>query len=84
MIGVSIGLGEGMVFCSDGMIEAANADAAIFGFEQTAETIRAGCVEGLSAEDMIEKLMGASQDFAGETPQGDDMICVVVKVLERE
>ena len=84
MIGVSIGLGEDMVFCSDGMIEAANADAAIFGFEQTAETIRAGCAEGLSAEDMIEKLMGASQDFAGETPQGDDMICVVVKVLERE
>ena len=69
-----------MVFCSDGIIEAANADEDIFGFEQTAEVIRAGCAEGLSAEGLIDRLIGAVQEFAGDTPQGDDMTCVVLRV----
>ena len=52
MVALETGLetGDYVVFCSDGIIEAANADEAIFGFEQTAETIRAGCAEGLFAE----------------------------------
>ena len=41
--------GDYIVFCSDGIIEGANPAGDIFGFEQTTETIRAGCVEGLSA-----------------------------------
>ena len=57
-----------------------SADEDIFGFEQTAETIRAGCVEGLSAEALIDRLIGAVQGFAGDTPQGDDMTCVVLRV----
>ena len=72
--------GDYVVFCSDGIIEAGNAEEDIFGFEQTAETIRAGCAEGLSAEGLIDRLIGAVQDFAGDTPQGDDMTCVVLWV----
>ena len=72
--------GDYVVFCSDGIIEAGNADEDIFGFEQTAETIRTGCAEGLSAEVLIDRLIGAVQDFAGDTPQGDDMTCVVLRV----
>ena len=74
--------GDYVVFCSDGIIEAGNADEEIFGFEQTAETIRTGCAEGLSAEALIDRLIGAVQDFAGDTPQGDDMTCVVLRVEE--
>ena len=66
--------------CSDGIIEAANTEEDIFGFEQTAETIRAGCAEGLSAEALIDRLVGVVQDFAGDEPQGDDMTCVVLRV----
>jgi sigma-B regulation protein RsbU (phosphoserine phosphatase) len=74
--------GDYVVFCSDGIIEAMNADEAIFGFEQTAETIRTGCAEGLFAEALIDRLIGVVQGFAGDTPQGDDMTCVVLRVEE--
>ena len=50
--------GDYVVFCSDGIIEAANTEEDIFGFEQTAETIRAGCAEGLTAEGLIDRLIG--------------------------
>ena len=72
--------GDYVVFCSDGLIEAANAREEIFGFEQTAETIRTGCAEGLSAEGLIDRLIGAVQVFASDEPQGDDMTCVVLRV----
>jgi len=78
----ALATGDYVVFCSDGIIEAMNADEAIFGFEQTAETIRTGCAEGLSAEALIDRLIGVVQGFAGDTPQGDDMTCVVLRVEE--
>ena len=72
--------GDRIVFCSDGIAEATNVQEEMFGFERTAETIRKACVEDLSAEALIDRLFGAVQDFAGETPQGDDMTIVVLKV----
>ena len=72
--------GDRVVFCSDGIIEAENAEGEIFGFEQTAETIRQGCGEGLSAERLIDHLISVVKEFTGETPQGDDMTVVVLKV----
>ncbi len=78
-IETSLEKGDYFVFCSDGIIEAANADEDIFGFEQTAETIRKACSDGLSAEALIDRLIGAVQAFAGDTPQGDDMTCVVLR-----
>jgi sigma-B regulation protein RsbU (phosphoserine phosphatase) len=72
--------GDYLVFCSDGIIEAANIDEDIFGFEQTAETIQKACSDGLSAEALIDHLIGSVQEFAGDEPQGDDMTCVVLRV----
>jgi len=72
--------GDCIIFCSDGIAEAANAQEQIFGFEQTAETIRQACAENLSAEVLIDRLIGTVKDFAGDAPQGDDMTCVVLKV----
>jgi len=69
-----------IVFCSDGIAEAARADEKIFGFERTAETIRQGCSEDLSAEALIDRLIGAVKTFADDAPQGDDMTVVVLKV----
>ena len=73
-------LGDFVAFCSDGIIEAENTDGDLFGFERTAETIRQGCVEGLPAEALIDRLIGAVKDFAGDAPQGDDMTVVVLRV----
>ena len=80
VVETALELGDYVVFCSDGIIEAANIEEEIFGFEQTAATIRAGCAEGLSAEALIDRLIGAVQAFAGDEVQGDDMTCVVVRV----
>ena len=68
-----------IVFCSNGIIEAANTHEGIFGFEQTAETISAGCNESLSAEEMIDHLIDTVQVFADDEPQGNDMTCVVLR-----
>jgi len=75
-----VGIGDYVVFCSDGIIEATNKEDDPFGFEQTAQCIRQGALEGLSAEALIDRLMDAVQTFIGEVPQADDMTCVVLRV----
>jgi phosphoserine phosphatase RsbU/P len=69
-----------VVFCSDGIAEAENAAGEQFGYECTERAIRQACVEGLSAEAMIDHILEAVAAFSGDMPQGDDMTCVVVRV----
>ena len=70
--------GDSVVFCSDGIIEAANETEEQFDFDRTAETIRRGCAQGLSSEGLIEMIFAEVESFAGETPQGDDQTIVVI------
>ena len=77
---VPLKLGDYIVLCSDGIIEAANEEEQMFGFESTAAAISQGCQEGMSAEELIDRLIGAVQAFAGDTPQGDDRTCVVLRI----
>lgn len=49
-----------IVFCSDGIIEAENGEGEIYGFERTAETVRQGCSEELSAEARAKKALRAA------------------------
>ena len=72
--------GDYLVFCSDGFMEAQSSSGEVFGYERTAETLRGGCAEGLSAERLIGWLQDAVSEFVGDAPQGDDMTCVVLKV----
>ena len=76
----SLDAGDYLIFCSDGLIEAANPSAEIFGFERTAAEIASGCRAQLSADALIERLIGTIQAFAGDEPQGDDMTCVVMRM----
>lgn len=72
--------GDRVVFCSDGMMEAENTKGEMFGFEQVAEVVRQGGIEGLGAEVLLERLVASVRVFAGEAPQGDDQTVVVVAV----
>ena len=72
--------GDCVVFCSDGIVEAGNAAGEIFGFERTADTIRKGCQEGLSAEGLLERIVGEVKVFTCSESQADDMTCVVLRV----
>ena len=71
---------EYLVFYSDGVPEALTSAGEMFGFDSVAATVQAACQEGASADEVIERLMGAARAFAGDSPQSDDMTCVVVRV----
>ena len=77
---VEMTVDSGDYFYSDGIIEAANLGGDLFGFGRAAETVRAGSSEGLSAEALIDRLIGAVNIFADVKPQGDDMTCLVLRV----
>ena len=72
--------GDRIIFCSDGLIETANEQEEIFGYEQMVEAIRKACVAGLASEALIDELVRQVQDFSGGVPQGDDMTCVALRV----
>ena len=61
-----------------------NASDEQFGYERTAEAIRQACEEGLSAEATIDRLLEEVAVFKGDTPQSDDMACVVVRVVDAQ
>ena len=73
--------GDYLVFCSDGFAEAEMQDGVQFGYVRTAETVRVACSDGVSVDDVIDRLVTAVETFRGDEPQTDDMTCVVVKVL---
>ncbi|MBT5142357.1 MAG: serine/threonine-protein phosphatase [Gemmatimonadetes bacterium] len=72
--------GDYLVLYSDGIPETINPSEEMFGYDRTIETVREACTEGISAEDLVERLMSKAREFAGEEPQADDMTCVVVRV----
>ena len=72
--------GDQVVFCSDGIVEAGNAEDKIFGFERTLETIHQGCQEDLPAEGLLKRIIEEVKTFAGDEPQGDDQTIVVLQV----
>jgi phosphoserine phosphatase RsbU/P len=72
--------GDRIILCSDGIVEAENPSGELFGFERTADAIRRGCAENLSAEALIDALIAEVKTFAGEMPQGDDQTVVVLRI----
>jgi serine phosphatase RsbU (regulator of sigma subunit)/ligand-binding sensor domain-containing protein len=72
--------GDRIIFCSDGIVEAENADGQLFGFERTADTILRGCKKGLNAEDLLAQIVDEVKAFSGEVPQGDDQTIVVLQI----
>jgi ligand-binding sensor domain-containing protein len=69
-----------LILCSDGIVEAENESGELFGFDRTAETIRRGCLSGLSAEALIDHIIAETLSFTGDTPQGDDRTIVAVRL----
>ena len=70
--------GDRILLCSDGIVEAATLDDELFGFERTAETIRQGCADDLSSEDLLRYLLAAVEQFTGDIPRADDQTVVIL------
>ncbi len=71
-------LGDRLVFCSDGIIEAMNEAGDLFGFDKTAETVLHGGSQNLSAQQLMDHLLDEVSTFSGERVQDDDQTVVVV------
>jgi serine phosphatase RsbU (regulator of sigma subunit) len=53
-----------------------------FGFERTADTVRDGCNQGLSAEAILELLLGTVREYEGSATQEQDDQTIVVLAIE--
>lgn len=74
----TVNIGDYLVFCSDGLIEAEDSNGEILGYKRTASLIASACRRGLSAELTLESILKDMDNHRGGTPQSDDVTCVVV------
>jgi sigma-B regulation protein RsbU (phosphoserine phosphatase) len=69
--------GDAVVLLTDGFFEAANEAGELFGEDRVVALVQAA--DDGSVAELIERLQTAAQDFAGDTPQGDDLTAVIVR-----
>lgn len=74
---IAIAPGEALIFYTDGVTEARNAEGEFFGEERLYEALMSHR-EG-DAEELLQGVASTVADFAGPTPQSDDFTLVVVK-----
>lgn len=72
--------GDTFFFYSDGLTESRDATGSLFGVERLAEAI--GLYGALDSEELAERVLETVRDYAGQSSNGDDKTCVVVKVEE--
>ena len=69
--------GDKVVLYTDGIVEAMNAQKEMFGFDRLIEVIKES--QTLTAESMLEEIKSHVNEFAGNTPQHDDITIIVVQ-----
>jgi sigma-B regulation protein RsbU (phosphoserine phosphatase) len=76
--------GDVFLFFTDGLSEAMNADAELFGERRLRDVVEAaepvGTAESDDMDDMKERILAAVREFVGEAAQHDDMTMVILKV----
>ncbi|MCX6137764.1 MAG: PP2C family protein-serine/threonine phosphatase [Ignavibacteriales bacterium] len=75
----SLSPGDLILFFTDGIPEAMNAEKELFGFERLEQFVRRLNAQ-LTAKEIIDRLFAAVHHHTGTAPQHDDMTVVVVKV----
>jgi len=70
--------GDVLLFCTDGVYEAMNAEGQEFTSDRVVEVVRAS--RDLPARGIVDAVFTAAADWRGETPSNDDMTAVAVKI----
>ena len=78
----SLGLGETLVIYSDGVSEAMDARARLFGAEGIAASVRGR--SSPSSTDLMARIVAAVQSHQGEAPQADDITLIALRRVERD
>jgi serine phosphatase RsbU (regulator of sigma subunit) len=73
--------GDTLFMLTDGFTEAMNEQQEMFGTDMIEDVLRQPGMDALPARLIIDRLVTAVRNFAGSTPQHDDMTIVVVKSL---
>ncbi|MCB0155128.1 MAG: SpoIIE family protein phosphatase [Anaerolineae bacterium] len=74
---VQVAPGDTLVFYTDGITEAMNSQNELFGEERLRAAVRSQA--GATADQIMEAIVAAVQEFVGSAPQADDYTIVVVK-----
>jgi serine phosphatase RsbU (regulator of sigma subunit) len=69
--------GDALLICSDGVTEAHAVDEEMFGETRLLNSLE-GC-SGLTADEICRRVVGAVQQFVGNSPQADDLTLTVVR-----
>ena len=70
--------GDTVVFYTDGIVEAMNAEEELFGFERLDDVIQNST--DLSAQELLDKILDQVNTFAAGTDQHDDITVIIIKV----
>ena len=79
---LTLDVGDRIIFCSDGIIEATNEVGDIYGFDRIRLLIESCCKQELSNRDLIDHLMTDVDSFRNGQEQEDDQTVVVLHIVE--
>ena len=71
--------GDWLVIFTDGLIEALNERGEEYGELRLLETLHSGAAS--SPDELLRRMLGDVDAFAGATPQHDDITCMLVKII---
>ena len=74
---ITVAPGDYLVFYTDGVTEAMNADSQFFGTERLEAAVARSA--GGSAREMVDAIVAAVRDFAGDVTQADDLTLFVAR-----
>src|SRR2546430_1088946 len=74
---IALALGDWLVVFTDGMVEAENANADEYGETRLLSAIAAN--SAMVPSEMLKRLMAELDLFVGNTPQHDDVTCMLLK-----
>ncbi len=74
---VALAPGDWLVIFTDGLVEAENAQQQEYGEARLLNSIATGCTT--EPADMLKRLMTELDVFVGNTPQHDDVTCMLIK-----
>jgi phosphoserine phosphatase RsbU/P len=73
--------GDLFLFFTDGLSEAMNGRAELFGERRLRDVIESACNEGEEASVLKDRILAAIRSFVGDAAQNDDMTMVILKVV---
>ena len=76
---VNLQSGDWLLIFTDGVIEAVNKGDVEYGEQQLLNVLQAGV--GATPEELLRRIMYDLDTFVGETPQHDDITCMLIKAV---